>query len=58
MILLIVYTVLPLLLSENVPTPSVKHNLFIVKSSPGGFSSSKFEFNDLGSYEWVELDQF
>lgn len=39
-----------------VPTPSAKHNLFIVKSSPGGVSSSKFEFNDLGSYEWAELD--
>lgn len=55
MILLIVYTVLS---PENVPTPSVKHNLFIVKSSPGEVSSSKFEFNDLGSYEWAELDQF
>lgn len=58
MILLIVCTVLPVLLPENVPTPSVNHNLFIVKSNPDGASSSKFEFNDLGSYEWAELDQF
>lgn len=58
MILLIVYTVLPVLLPENVPTPSVKHNLFIVKINPGGVSSSKFEFNDVGYYEWAELDQF
>lgn len=58
MILLIVHTVLPVLLPENVPTPSVKHNLFIVKSNPGGVSSSKFEFNNFGSYEWAELDKF